>query len=98
MVWADVSKLNRDRTEQSLNITELEQNRSSYMVWAGVSKQNRVRTEKVELHGLAAMIIPPLNLTVRNVVCIMSTAQNLGGVTPRPYQTSRLSLQCQSGA
>ena len=59
MVWADVSKLNRDRTEQSLNITELEQNRSSYMVWAGVSKQNRVRTEKVELHGLAAMIIPP---------------------------------------
>ena len=52
MVWAGVSKLNSDKTEQSFNKTELEQNRSSYMVWAGISKQNRVRTEQVELHGL----------------------------------------------
>ena len=52
MVWADISKLNRDKTEQSFNRTELKQNRSSYMVWAGISKQNRVRTEQVELHGL----------------------------------------------
>ena len=65
MVWAGVSKLNSDKTEQSFNKTELEQNRSSYMVWAGILKQNRTelhglsgrfeteqRTEQVELHGL----------------------------------------------
>ena len=52
MVWAGVSKLNRVKTEQSFNRTEIEQKRLSYMAWAGVSKQNSVRTEQVELHGL----------------------------------------------
>ena len=46
MVWADISKLNRDKTEQSLNRTELKQNRSSYIVWTGVSKLNRDRTDQ----------------------------------------------------
>ena len=62
MVWANVSKLNRNRTEQSFNRTELGQNRSTYKVWVDVLKLNRdkteqsynrtVRTEQVELHDL----------------------------------------------